>query len=86
MDQHVEKDNATARPKVSFSVTGMTCATCVRIVERSLKKVPGVAFAAVNLATETAFVVLDRDVPFGELEAAVEKAGYHVSREAPEDA
>ena len=86
MDQHVEKNDATARPKVHFSVTGMTCATCVRIVERSLKKVPGVAFAAVNLATETAFVVLDRDVPFGELEAAVEKAGYRVSHETPEDA
>jgi copper chaperone CopZ len=71
--------------KISFSVTGMTCATCARIVERSLKKVDGVVFAGVNLATETAFVVLDKDVPMEELEEAVRKAGYDVSHEQPED-
>jgi Cu+-exporting ATPase len=86
MVEHVKQEDASVRPKMSFAVTGMTCATCVRIVERSLKKVPGVAFAAVNLATETAFVVLDREVPFSELEAAVENVGYHLSRESPVDA
>ena len=46
--------------KRSFRVTGMTCATCAMIVEKALKKVDGVKFAAVNLATETAFVVLEK--------------------------
>ncbi|MCF7935034.1 MAG: heavy metal translocating P-type ATPase [Synergistales bacterium] len=65
----------------------MTCATCSRIVERSLRKVDGVAYAGVNLATETAFVVLDRDIPQERLEEAVRKAGYgvtHASREERE--
>ena len=71
--------------KTSLVVTGMTCATCSRMVERSLGKVGGVVFAAVNLATETAFVVSDREIPKEELVQAVEKAGYSVSEERAED-
>src|SRR6056297_2613812 len=72
--------------KRSFRVSGMTCATCSRIVEKSLSKVDGVSFAAVNLATETAFVVLERDIPQKDLEDAVSSAGYSISYEKPEDA
>lgn len=71
--------------KTSLTVTGMTCATCSRMVERSLKKVDGVVFAAVNLATETAFVVSEREIPREDLEAAVKNAGYGVSYERSED-
>jgi Cu+-exporting ATPase len=62
----------------------MTCASCVRRVERALSKVEGVETAAVNFATETARVTLGHDVPLDRLVAAVEKAGYaaapHVAR------
>ncbi len=71
--------------KTSLTVTGMTCATCSRMVERSLSKVDGVVFAAVNLATETAFVVADREIPKEILEAAVKNSGYGVTDERPED-
>ena len=37
-----------------LAVRGMTCAACVGRVERALRKVPGVADAQVNFATETA--------------------------------
>ncbi|MBA2248464.1 MAG: heavy metal translocating P-type ATPase, partial [Chloroflexia bacterium] len=61
----------------------MTCASCVRRVERALTKVPGVSSATVNLATERATVTFDpATVLEVELEAtvrtAVEKAGYKV--------
>ena len=36
----------------NLAVEGMTCASCATRVERALVKVPGVAAAAVNLATE----------------------------------
>ena len=39
---------------VNLGIDGMTCASCVARVERTLKKVPGVEQATVNLATETA--------------------------------
>ncbi|MDQ6603322.1 MAG: copper ion binding protein, partial [Chloroflexota bacterium] len=38
----------------TLAVSGMTCAACVRRVERALLKVPGVENAGVNLATERA--------------------------------
>ena len=61
--------------KRSFRVSGMTCATCSRTVEKALRKTEGVTFAAVNLATETAFVVLERDLPQDRLEKAVRDVG-----------
>jgi len=67
---------------ISLPITGMTCASCVRRVERTLGKVPGVAGASVNLATEQATVSYDPEqVRLADLEAAVEKAGYGVRRE-----
>jgi Cu+-exporting ATPase len=67
---------------ISLPITGMTCASCVRRVERTLSKVPGVAAASVNLATEQATVSYDpATVSLADLETAVEKAGYGVRRE-----
>lgn len=43
---------------LDIGIGGMTCASCVARVERALKKVPGVAEATVNLATESARVRL----------------------------
>ncbi|MGE3075519.1 MAG: heavy metal translocating P-type ATPase [Dehalococcoidia bacterium] len=61
---------------VTLDITGMTCASCVRRVERALGKVPGVETASVNFAAETARVTLGSEVPVDTLIAAVTKAGY----------
>jgi Cu+-exporting ATPase len=60
-----------------LAIEGMTCASCVRRVERSLAKVEGVQQASVNLATEEARV--RGDAPLPALLAAVERAGYHAT-------
>src|SRR5690348_7102849 len=63
-------------------IGGMTCASCVRRVERALSKVEGVHQAAVNLATERATVRYDPSVAnLAQLRAAVERAGYTVPTE-----
>ncbi|PZS01765.1 MAG: cadmium-translocating P-type ATPase, partial [Candidatus Chloroheliales bacterium] len=63
--------------QIELAISGMTCASCVRHVERALNKVPGVSRAAVNLATERAAVAYDpRLVGLDELQTAVEKIGY----------
>ena len=68
--------------EVSLPITGMTCASCVRRVERSLAKVEGVEGATVNLATERATVRFDPAiVPVDRLRGAVEAAGYGVRTE-----
>jgi P-type Cu+ transporter len=63
----------------TLAVTGMTCASCVRRVEKALGRVPGVQEASVNLATEKARVIYDPGkVRVDQLRAAIEKAGYGV--------
>lgn len=61
---------------LTMSVGGMTCASCVRRVERKLGKLDGVK-AEVNLATESARITLTAPHSDEELEAAVNAAGYH---------
>ncbi|ENW96394.1 heavy metal translocating P-type ATPase [Acinetobacter sp. NIPH 298] len=62
----------------TLSISGMTCASCVGRVEKALKKVDGVESAAVNLATEKAFVSSSKPLDLTELTKAVERAGYEV--------
>lgn len=47
----------------TFPIEGMTCASCVRRVEKTLKKVPGVAEASVNLALNEATVTFEGATP-----------------------
>jgi Cu+-exporting ATPase len=65
-------DNST------FTIQGMTCASCVARVEKALKAVPGVVEASVNLATEKASV-RGPQLDAGAVIAAVEKAGYEAA-------
>ena len=60
---------------LTMSVGGMTCASCVRRVERKLGKLDGVK-AEVNLATESARITLTAPHSDEELEAIVAAAGY----------
>ncbi|MFW5836320.1 MAG: cation transporter, partial [bacterium] len=69
--------------KERITIDGMHCASCVAAVEKSLKKVPGVEFASVNLATETAQVRFDSDrAAYDDLVKAVDAAGYVVTGRA----
>ncbi len=73
--------------EASLDVSGMTCASCVRRVEKVLKKVPGVLGVSVNMATEKARVeYLPGVAEARDLERAVEGAGYGVVREEEEPA
>ncbi|WP_428421728.1 heavy metal translocating P-type ATPase [Methylibium sp.] len=75
---------STTAPPLTLSIDGMSCASCVMRVEKALKKVPGVAEATVNLATETAQVRAAPGTLPSVLEAAVQAAGYE-AHFAPED-
>jgi Cu+-exporting ATPase len=60
-----------------LDITGMTCASCVRRIEKSLNKIDGVQTAQVNLATEVATVAYDANrVGLDALISAVTAAGY----------
>ena len=60
--------------KVDLQISGMSCAACVRRVERALLRVDGVVSASVNLGTERARVA--GSAAPAKLVAAVQAAGY----------
>ncbi|WP_322895392.1 MULTISPECIES: heavy metal translocating P-type ATPase [unclassified Yoonia] len=62
---------------ITLAVEGMSCASCVGRVDRALAAVPGVQSVAVNLATETATIILqDQSLTPDRLAAASTEAGY----------
>ncbi|GAI00054.1 unnamed protein product, partial [marine sediment metagenome] len=71
-----------ATKKSIFSVSGMTCASCVTRVEQALSSVPGVISANVNLASEKATVEYIEGVEIASLRRAVKEAGYELGSEA----
>lgn len=61
----------------TISIEGMHCASCVRVIEKALSKIEGVAEANVNLATNQAKVTYDpKKVDDQKLSAAVSSVGY----------
>ncbi len=63
--------------KKTFAIQGMHCASCVRVLERALKKIDGVSEANVNLATTQATVTYDESkVTKDNLSSAVANVGY----------
>jgi Cu+-exporting ATPase len=67
-----------------LAVQGMTCASCVRRVERAVRGVPGVQDAAVSFATHQARVAYDPSgASLEAIAAAIEAAGYEVPRGDP---
>ena len=71
-----DPERVPALEHLRFDVRGMTCASCVRRVERALGAVEGVERASVNLATEQASVEVAPGVDLAALRAAVDRAGY----------
>ncbi|HET6161376.1 MAG TPA: heavy metal translocating P-type ATPase [Dongiaceae bacterium] len=72
----LEASSAEGDRHITIGVTGMTCAACASRIERVLRRVPGVAAANVNLATEIAQVDGDRSVTADAVAAAIARAGY----------
>ena len=72
---------------IRFPVTGMTCASCVSRITRSLRGLPGVDRVRVDLASEAVTVRHRRDAaPDAVLAAAVAEAGYEAHLDAAVEA
>ena len=58
-------------------ISGMTCASCAKAVERSVGKLDGVQTVDVNFATEKASIsYIPEKVKLSEIKEAIKKAGY----------
>ena len=72
--------------EVTFAVTGMTCASCAAIIEKTLDRTQGVDEAAVNLAAERLHVSFDSsELDSDAIVAAIEVAGYGATPLAEEE-
>lgn len=60
----------------TLALFGMHCSSCAGVIEKQLKKVPGVSNANVNFAAEKALVTYTPETPTTDLLGAVKKAGY----------
>lgn len=80
----------SAMVQMDMGIGGMTCASCVSRVEKTLKKQAGVTEATVNLATESARITLagpGNAETLARLKRAVRDAGYEPrTTEAMDDA
>src|SRR3981081_1928599 len=75
----VDTRPSSTTEEVLLPVGGMTCASCVRRIEKALNRCDCVQDASVNLATEKAKVIFDPAVAsVDHMRAAVVKAGYSV--------
>jgi Cu+-exporting ATPase len=65
--------------KITIPISGMTCASCVLTIEKTLQSLDGVMSATANLATEKVSVeYLPSLISFRDMKKAVEDAGYTV--------
>ncbi|MDR1825810.1 MAG: heavy metal translocating P-type ATPase [Bifidobacteriaceae bacterium] len=72
---------------VTIPIGGMTCAACVRRVEKAVGRLEGVASVSVNLATEKATVDYDpQTIRLPQIKQAIEKAGYQALDDQAPDA
>lgn len=74
----IESSSSQARAqRVTFPVTGMTCAACQSFIQRTLEQQPGVESAAVNLMLNNATVIYRPEItsPVSLIEA-VRATGY----------
>jgi len=70
---------AQKEQRIDLPISGMTCASCVRRVEKGLNATEGVVSATVNLATEKATIQLNEKGALPVLIASVQKIGYDVN-------
>lgn len=63
--------------KKTYPIKGMHCASCVRLIEDVVKKIPGVYDGVVNLVKEQVTVTFDPDkVKNNQIVSAISKVGY----------
>ena len=60
----------------SYLVTGMTCAHCVSAVTEEVRALDGIADVAVDLSSGRLSVTSRSEIPYADVAAAVDEAGY----------
>ncbi|GFR36351.1 heavy metal translocating P-type ATPase [Thermobrachium celere] len=71
--------------EVTLKISGMTCATCAKTIERVLSRADGILNAEVNFALEKLYVKYDTSkVRLSMIKSIIKKAGYDVVEDLKE--
>lgn len=68
----------------AFGISGMSCTSCVRRVEKLLQGVAGVLKATVNFAAETVSLEYVGELDIAKLSSLIADAGYSLTQSVPE--
>ena len=69
--------------KINLAIQGMTCTSCEVLIERKLKKIPGVEKVMVNHASGRAELECSSEPSLSQLQEAVKDDGYTLSWASP---
>lgn len=79
----------TDNSRVTIPIGGMSCAACAQRIEKTIKKLDGVADVSVNFASEKATVIYDpQKIRLSAIRETIEKIGYtalEINKEAAID-
>jgi P-type Cu+ transporter len=75
-----QKPTSPQAHELSLPIEGMTCASCVFRIEKSISQLSGVKSVQVNLASEKAIVQVDSPERLSDVIGAIESAGYSVAQ------
>jgi len=70
--------------KRTYPIVGMHCASCAKLIEKKIAKIPGVISSSVNYGNETAYVESSKDLKV-EIEKEIEGLGYVVGKNIEEE-
>ena len=73
--------NSNGEEKIDIPIVGIHCSSCIPTIESEIKKLPGINFASVNIATEKAHIEFNNsEVKTGDIISAIKKAGYRTGQ------
>src|SRR3989338_8954269 len=71
--------------QITLDIQGMHCASCVKLIERALKKIPGVIDVSANLATNQAYLKTEKNLDMDLAKKEVEAVGYGIKEKNTQD-
>jgi len=72
--------------KIVLKISGMDCASCAAVIEKTLKKEAGIKSANVNFASEKLYLEFDSvEISIARIQKIIEKLGYKATEETTEE-
>lgn len=65
--------------ELTFKINNLTCDACIKVSTKTLRKLPGVTEATIDLSTGTGHIVSNEPLTQSDVVAALKDKGYDVA-------